>query len=127
MKWVSDVDQSFEQGGLKLIENQIHIPADGLYFVYSQVAYAVQCKDGETRRFLSHTILRHSDAMGGKMPLQNSGHSICQSDDNETTYSTIYLGAVFKLLEGDKLSTSTEYVYDILDDSAKTFFGVFAL
>ncbi|KAI7801143.1 tumor necrosis factor TNF superfamily [Triplophysa rosa] len=130
LKWVSGVDQSFEQGGLELIDNNIRIPADGLYFVYSQVAYGVPCKvgeDGETQKFLSHNILRISDEMGGQMPLQDSGHSICQSGENEMTYSTIYLGAVFKLLQGDRLSTSTNYVDYIDDDSSKTFFGVFAL
>ncbi|KAA0702200.1 Tumor necrosis factor [Triplophysa tibetana] len=131
LKWVSGVDQSFEQGGLKLIDNKIHIPVDGLYFVYSQVAYHVQCRvgeDGETQKFLSHNILRLSDEMGGQMPLQDSGHSICQSGENEKmTYSTIYLGAVFKLRQGDSLSTKTNYVEYIDDDYSKTFFGVFAL
>ncbi|KAI7801142.1 tumor necrosis factor TNF superfamily [Triplophysa rosa] len=130
LKWVSGGQQSFEQGGLELIDNKIRIPADGLYFVYSQVAYGVPCKvgeDGETQKFLSHNIMRYSDTMGGQMPLQDSGHSICQSGENEMTYSTIYLGAVFKLLQGDRLSTSTNYVDYIDDDSSKTFFGVFAL
>ncbi|XP_056613141.1 tumor necrosis factor-like [Triplophysa dalaica] len=131
MKWVSGGKQSFEQGGLKLIDNKIHIPVDGLYFVYSQVAYGVQCKkdrDGETQKFLSHSILRYSDEMGAQIPLQDSGHFICQSGKNKKiTYSTIYLGAVFKLLQGDRLSTSTNYEDYIDDDSSKTFFGLFAL
>ncbi|XP_051535720.1 tumor necrosis factor-like [Myxocyprinus asiaticus] len=135
LKWASGVDQSFMQGGLKLKDNEIHIPADGLYFVYSQVSYAVHCKLNEDnaedgpQKHLSHSIWRYSDAMGPeRMPLQNSVQSVCQSGENEkTTYSTVYLGAVFKLLEGDKLSTKTSKVTDIEENYAKTFFGVFAL
>ncbi|XP_051966453.1 tumor necrosis factor-like [Xyrauchen texanus] len=133
LKWVSGVDQSFVQGGLKLVENDILIPADGLYFVYSQVSYSVHCKSNkdneEDELHLSHSIWRYSDAMGPeKMPLQNSVQSVCQSGQKEkTTYSTLYLGAVFKLLEGDKLSTKTSKVTDIDENYAKTFFGVFAL
>ncbi|KAF4104311.1 tumor necrosis factor b (TNF superfamily, member 2) [Onychostoma macrolepis] len=131
LKWVSGVDQSFEQGGLKLNNNVIHIPADGLYFVYSQVSYAVKCnldEDDAARNFLSHSIWRYTDAVEDWKPLQNSAHSVCQSqEDGKTTYSTIYLGAVFKLMEGDKLSTKTSRMADIEEDYAKTFFGVFAL
>ncbi|XP_059371061.1 tumor necrosis factor b (TNF superfamily, member 2) [Carassius carassius] len=134
LKWVSGVDQSFEQGGLKLDNNEIHIPADGLYFVYSQVSYAIQCKldenneDDDAMKFLSHSIWRYTDAVEQWKPLQNSAHSVCQSkDDGKTTYSTIYLGAVFKLMEGDKLATKTSRMTDVEEDYAKTFFGVFAL
>ncbi|XP_043114136.1 tumor necrosis factor b (TNF superfamily, member 2) [Puntigrus tetrazona] len=133
LKWVSGVDQSFEQGGLKLADNMIHIPADGLYFVYSQVSYAVRCSsdesdDNEAKTFLSHSIWRYTDAVADWKPLQNSAQSVCQSqEDGKTTYSTIYLGAVFKLMEGDKLETRTRHFADIEDDYAKTFFGVFAL
>uniref|UniRef100_A0A671MYD2 Lymphotoxin-alpha n=1 Tax=Sinocyclocheilus anshuiensis TaxID=1608454 RepID=A0A671MYD2_9TELE len=131
LKWVSGVDQSFEQGGLKLANNKIHIPADGLYFVYSQVSYAIQCnldEDDEAQNFLSHTIWRYTDAVGELKALQNSAHSVCQSqEDGKTTYSTIYLGAVFKLMEGDELSTKTMRLTDVEEDYAKTFFGVFAL
>uniref|UniRef100_A0A8C1W4S1 Lymphotoxin-alpha n=1 Tax=Cyprinus carpio TaxID=7962 RepID=A0A8C1W4S1_CYPCA len=134
LKWVSGVDQSFEQGGLKLDNNEIHIPADGLYFVYSQVSYAIQCnldeadEDDAALNFLSHSVWRYTDAVEQWKPLQNSAHSVCQSQDNgKTTYSTIYLGAVFKLMEGDKLETKTSRVNDVEEDYAKTFFGVFAL
>lgn len=131
LKWVSGVDQSFAQGGLKLDNNKIRIPADGLYFVYSQVSYAIECNmddDDATQKLLSHIIWRDTDAVGNPMPLQSSAHSVCQSNkDGKTVYSTIYLGAVFKLMDGDKLSTTTTHVEDIEEDYAKTFFGVFAL
>ncbi|KAL0174796.1 hypothetical protein M9458_030764, partial [Cirrhinus mrigala] len=117
------VDQSFAQGGLKLDNNEIHIPADGLYFVYSQVSYSIQCnpeednEDDSVQKFLSHSIWRYTDA--------NSAHSVCQSQEGgKTTYSTIYLGAVFKLMEGDKLMTKTTHVASVDEDYAKTFFGV---
>ncbi|ROL45152.1 Tumor necrosis factor [Anabarilius grahami] len=134
LEWVTGVDQSFEQGGLKLEKNEIHIPANGLYFVYSQVSYAIQCNTdggddgGAAQNFLSHSIWRYTDAVGKPMPLQSSAHSVCQShEDESTTYSTVYLGAVFQLMEGDRLSTKTTHVADVEENYAKTFFGVFAL
>ncbi|XP_051963619.1 tumor necrosis factor-like [Xyrauchen texanus] len=135
LKWVSGVDQSFAQGGLELVDDNIHIPADGLYFVYSQVSYAVECNfdedddDEGPQKYLSHSIMRFSNAIGKDwMPLQNSIQTVCHSAYSEkTTYSTVYLGAVFSLLEGDKLKTKTTSVSDIEENYAKTFFGVFAL
>ncbi|KAL1261018.1 hypothetical protein QQF64_008845 [Cirrhinus molitorella] len=134
LKWVSGVDQSFEQGGLKLLNNEVVIPADGLYFVYSQVSYSIQCnqveddEDDSAHNFLSHSIWRYTDAVQDWKPLQNSAHSVCQfQEDGKTTYSTIYLGAVFKLMEGDKLKTQTKRMADVEEAYAKTFFGVFAL
>ncbi|KAK2880837.1 hypothetical protein Q8A67_018105 [Cirrhinus molitorella] len=133
LKWVSGVDQSFEQGGLKLLNNEVLIPADGLYFVYSQVSYSIQCnqvedEDDSAQNFLSHSIWRYTDAVQDWKPLQNSAHSVCQfQEDGKTTYSTIYLGAVFKLMEGDKLKTKTKRMADVEEAYAKTFFGVFAL
>lgn len=132
LEWVGEVDQSFVQGGLKLENNQIHIPADGLYFVYSQVSYTIMCNkdegDNAARNVLSHTIWRFTDRVKDPMPLQSSIQSICQSnEDKKNTYRTIYLGAVFELFEGDKLSTITNRVADIDENYAKTFFGVFAL
>ncbi|KAK7156701.1 hypothetical protein R3I94_006668 [Phoxinus phoxinus] len=133
LRWVGGVDQSFAQGGLKLVNNEIHIPAGGLYFVYSQVSYAINCNvdegdDNAGLNFLSHSILRYTDAVGKWMPLQSSAHSVCQSnEDGKTVYSTVYLGAVFQLMEDDKLSTSTTRVVDVEEEYAKTFFGVFAL
>lgn len=130
LKWVGGVDQSFAQGGLMLENNEIVIPEDGLYFVYSQVSYETLCSkdvEGDGQKYLSHSINRYTDAVGKKMPLQNSAHSVCPSLNDKKTYSTIYLGAVFNLLEGDRLSTKTSRVGDIEENYAKTFFGVFAL
>ncbi|XP_056329798.1 tumor necrosis factor b (TNF superfamily, member 2) [Danio aesculapii] len=130
LKWVGGVDQSFEQGGLRLENNEIIIPEDGLYFVYSQVSYETLCAEdveGDGQKYLSHSINRYTNALGKKMPLQNSAHSVCPSLDGKKTYSTIYLGAIFNLFQDDRLSTNTSRVGDIEDNYAKTFFGVFAL
>nr|AAI16496.1 Tumor necrosis factor b (TNF superfamily, member 2) [Danio rerio]AAI64826.1 Tnfb protein [Danio rerio] len=130
LKWVGGVDQAFQQGGLRLENNEIIIPKDGLYFVYSQVSYETLCVEdveGDGQKYLSHTINRYTDAVREKMPLQYSANSVCQSLDGKTSYSTIYLGAVFDLFGDDRLSTHTTRVGDIENNYAKTFFGVFAL
>ncbi|TRY96746.1 hypothetical protein DNTS_009610 [Danionella cerebrum] len=138
LKWLSGVDHAFVQGGLQLVENKIKIPDNGLYFVYSQVSYATKCKlnkneveindESQDNKYLSHSIWRKTDEVKDPIPLQNSAHSACQSpNEGETSYNTIYLGAVFKLMEDDELYTVTTNVEDVSGHTSQTFFGVFAL
>lgn len=119
------------------MDNQIVIPESGLYFVYSQASYSVSCgadRDGEAAP-LSHRILRHADSIGGKVPLIGGIRSACQSAGGSEAgeaaghgwYNTIYLGAVFKLKEGDMLWTETNQLSKVEKEEGKTFFGVFAL
>lgn len=73
--------------------------------------------------------------MGGRVPLIGGVRSACQSaggsEGGEAAghgwYNTIYLGAVFKLKEGDKLWTETNQLSKVEKEEGKTFFGVFAL
>lgn len=134
------------QGGLELIDNEIVIPQNGLYFVYSQVSFRVSCNsdDSDTDRpmvHLTHTIQRWSRSYGNDdnkkkyQPILRSVRTACQktasSDPEEegNWFTTIYMGAVFNLNKGDHLKTEmNEKLLPHLDeDSAKTFLGVFAL
>lgn len=134
-KWVSGVDQSFTKGGLKLENNNIVIPHDGLYFVYSQASFTIICKssgdDNDSSNInLSYSVLWSSltSPSTTKRYLLNGTKSLCQIKMNEQyVYDSIYLGAVFQLYKGDKLSTEANHLKNITHHSAKTFFGVFEL
>ncbi|XP_061598005.1 tumor necrosis factor a (TNF superfamily, member 2) [Cololabis saira] len=147
VEWLSDVDDSHSQGGLKLKNNEIVIPRTGLYFVYSQASFQVSCGGNEDDAssapmvHLSHTVKRWSSSFGNddsEESFQTILHSIrtaCQRtaggdpDVDGYWYSAVYMGAVFNLRKGDRLKTLMEekMLHLLEDDAGKTFFGVFAL
>lgn len=138
-RWASGMDLSFTKGGLKLENNSILIPHDGLYFVYSQASFSIFCKSSEedndsSTTHLSYSVLWSSltSPSKNKRYLLSGFKSVCQTKTEEQTtgdriYDSIYLGAVFQLYKGDKLSTNTNHFTDIIEHSSKTFFGVFEL
>ena len=147
-EWKDHVDQSHSQGGLKLDNNEIVIPQNGLYFVYSQASFRVNCGSSNTDDttsepmvHLSHIVKLYSSSYGNfnlKKSYQTILHSVrtaCQkttsSDEGEegSWFSAVYMGAVFDLKNGDRLKTVTEMkkLTELEDEPGKTFFGVFAL
>ncbi|KAL7830189.1 hypothetical protein SRHO_G00313160 [Serrasalmus rhombeus] len=142
VEWQDYNGQSFKTGGLKLQNNKIHIPHDGLYFVYSQASYRVSCSsdaDGSDEGAmvqLSHMVYRWSDSYDDDKPLLSAVRTACkkapmqsEEDDGETWFSAIYLGAVFKLQAGDRLYTAMmeKMLPQVETEQGTTFFGVFAL
>uniref|UniRef100_H3ADP4 Tumor necrosis factor n=2 Tax=Latimeria chalumnae TaxID=7897 RepID=H3ADP4_LATCH len=129
--WVGDVDHAFLRT-MKLVNNSLVIPEDGLYFVYSQVVFrGSSCP----YTLLTHEILRFSDSYPVEVPLLSASKSICSIETGSHHHQhrphhwhkSIYQGAVFSFNRGDKLSTLTEHV-SLLDlEQGKTFFGAFAL
>lgn len=133
LTWSDNIDQAFYQGGLKLKNNKIIIPKRGLYFVYSQVSFNVNCQvnrdeaEGEIVH-LRHVVNRETNVFDGKRPLLQAMRTSCKRGTSEERwYGAINLGAVFNLEEGDQLSTETAPLKSIDGDSGKNFFGVFAL
>ncbi|XP_008279527.1 tumor necrosis factor-like [Stegastes partitus] len=148
VEWKKNVDQSHLQGGLELRNNEIVIPENGLYFVYSQASFRVSCSSNDPADptsipmvHLSHTVKRWSRSYGNddaKKHYQTILHSIrtaCQktasvdSEEDGSWYSAVYMGAVFNLKTGDLLKTvmEEEMLKQLEDEPGKTFFGVFAL
>ncbi|XP_061107500.1 tumor necrosis factor b (TNF superfamily, member 2) [Conger conger] len=132
--WRDGDGHSFFQGGLRLVNNEIIIPQNGLYFVYSQVSFRVLCSSsgGHTNRPISHTIMRWSDAYNDRKPLLSAIRTTCQRDAesngrSKSWYNAVYMGAVFSLEREDRLWTETNLLKDVDGEDEKTFFGVFAL
>ncbi|KAM7383676.1 hypothetical protein PAMA_011167 [Pampus argenteus] len=142
VEWKNDVDQSHFQGGLELNNNEVVIPQNGLYFVYSQVSFRVSCSSNtittEPAIHLSHTVERWSLSYGNNGTYHTILHSIrtvCQKTvstdptEDRKLFSAVYMGAVFNLNKDDRLKTVTgEKILPMLEDEpGKNFFGVFAL
>ncbi|XP_076864541.1 tumor necrosis factor a (TNF superfamily, member 2) [Brachyhypopomus gauderio] len=138
VEWRDGEDQSFAEGGLKLKNNEIYVPRNGWYFVYSQATYRVSCATKDDRRdivHLSHEVSRWSGSYDSWKPLLSAVRSACKltpaggDDGEEQWFTAVYLGAVFNLQAGDRLRTvmDAERLHDIEGDNGKTFFGVFSL
>ncbi|XP_066530453.1 tumor necrosis factor a (TNF superfamily, member 2) [Hoplias malabaricus] len=143
VEWKDNEDQSFKEGGLRLENNEIHIPRDGLYFVYSQVSYRVSCSfssdenaEEATPIHLSHMVSRWSESYSDNKPLLSAVRSACKKspsvdgDSEQPWFSAVYVGAVFKLQAGDRLNTIMKYnpnLSQVEGQNGKTFFGVFSL
>ncbi|XP_040043931.1 tumor necrosis factor a (TNF superfamily, member 2) isoform X1 [Gasterosteus aculeatus] len=142
-EWKDKVDQSHYQGGLELKNNQIVIPQNGLYFVYSQASFRVNCSSSDADDaslqpivHVSHTVKRRSKSLGNKdLTILHSIRSVCQMkassnpDEEGNWFSSVYMGAVFNLMKGDRLRTvmGEKMLQGLEDETGKTFFGVFAL
>uniref|UniRef100_A0A3B3YP02 THD domain-containing protein n=1 Tax=Poecilia mexicana TaxID=48701 RepID=A0A3B3YP02_9TELE len=146
VKWMNKVDQAHSQGDLELKDNEILIPQNGLYFVYSQASFRVSCSstdDDLTSNHmihLSHTVKRWSRSFGSNdersyQTLLHSVRTVCQGtaskdpDSAGSYFSAVYMGAVFDLKSGDRLKTVMEekMLEKLEEDAGKTYFGVFAL
>uniref|UniRef100_A0A673I2Y0 Lymphotoxin-alpha n=1 Tax=Sinocyclocheilus rhinocerous TaxID=307959 RepID=A0A673I2Y0_9TELE len=135
LDWKQNQDRAFVSGGLKLVDSEIIIPNDGIYFVYSQVSFHISCKNDMTENHkvvhMSHAVFHYSESFGSYKQLFSAIRSVCvhASNTEELLYNTIYLGAAFNLQAGDKLrtKTTTELLPNVENDNGKTFFGVFAL
>ncbi|KAF4100226.1 tumor necrosis factor a (TNF superfamily, member 2) [Onychostoma macrolepis] len=135
LDWKQNQDQGFVSGGLELVNREIIIPNDGIYFVYSQVSFHISCKndipEDHNVVYMSHAVWRYSESYGSSKPLFSAIRSACvhASGTEDLLYDTIYLGAAFKLRAGDKLhtKTTTKLLPRVEEGNGKTFFGVFAL
>ncbi|CAL8297169.1 unnamed protein product [Lota lota] len=144
--WKTDVDQYHSEGGLKLKDNEIVIPHQGLYFVYSQASFRVSChvdqddQSGESPMVhLSYTVQRWSDSYSSSREdyetILNSVRTACEKNSRGDAqaqgkwFNAVYMGAVFHLNAGDRLKTvmDKKLLPDVNGDPGQTFFGVFAL
>ncbi|XP_055733320.1 tumor necrosis factor-like [Salvelinus fontinalis] len=145
VEWTEDVGQGFSQGSLKLNNNEIVIPQQGLYFVYSQVSFHVSCKadpkhpNNQKMVHLSNMVKRWSPSYGNNdskkyQTLLSSVRTVCKKSSNSEEsegmwYNAVYMGAVFSLEKGDMLRTDieTRLLPQLENGDGKNFFGVFAL
>ncbi|KAM4696205.1 tumor necrosis factor-like [Rhinophrynus dorsalis] len=108
-------------------DNSLVIPREGLYFVYTNVAFTgPNCKHGKALQ-LSHTVNRMSDSIGDTIPILTSTKSVCEARSDSTWFQPIYQGGLFHLEKGDVLSTETTHV-DFLDiGEGQIYFGILSI
>ncbi|XP_036902696.1 tumor necrosis factor isoform X1 [Sturnira hondurensis] len=132
LQWKNQVANALLANGVQLTNNQLVVPLDGLYLIYSQVLFKGQgCPP--THLLLTHTISRFSASYPQKVNLLSAIKSPCQRETPEGTdakpwYEPIYLGGVFQLEKDDQLSAEVN-LPDYLDfaESGQVYFGLIAL
>ncbi|XP_012786277.1 tumor necrosis factor isoform X1 [Ochotona princeps] len=131
LEWLNQRANALLANGLKLIDNQLVVPRDGLYLVYSQVLFKGQACPSYL--LLTHTVSRFAVSYPNKVNLLSAIKSPCQKETPEGTepmawYEPIYQGGVFQLEKGDRLSTEVN-MPDYLDlaESGQVYFGIIAL
>ncbi|XP_037700229.1 tumor necrosis factor isoform X2 [Choloepus didactylus] len=132
LQWLSRRANALLANGVDLTDNQLVVPSDGLYLIYSQVLFKGQgCPS--TPVLLTHTVNRFAVSYQTKVNLLSAIKSPCQRETPEGTegkpwYEPIYLGGVFQLDKGDRLSAEIN-LPNYLDfaESGQVYFGIIAL
>ncbi|XP_046958821.1 tumor necrosis factor [Lynx rufus] len=132
LQWLSRRANALLANGVELTDNQLKVPSDGLYLIYSQVLFTGQgCPS--THVLLTHTISRFAVSYQTKVNLLSAIKSPCQRETPEGAeakpwYEPIYLGGVFQLEKGDRLSAEIN-LPNYLDfaESGQVYFGIIAL
>ncbi|XP_041069152.1 tumor necrosis factor-like isoform X1 [Carcharodon carcharias] len=125
--------------GVEFKDNSLIIKVPGQYFVYTQVVfYGDSCK-GKTI-YLSHELAKLSASYGDRITLLGAVKSVCHPVQcrppptrgpwpGDPWYKTIYQGAIFEFLEGDRIFSgfSENSVRYVNTEVGRTYFGLFAL
>ncbi|KAF7472983.1 tumor necrosis factor [Marmota monax] len=129
--WLSRRANALLANGMELIDNQLVVPANGLYLVYSQVLFKGQGCPSYV--LLTHTVSRFAVSYQDKVNLLSAIKSPCPKESLEGAefkpwYEPIYLGGVFELQKGDRLSAEVNLPsYLDFAESGQVYFGVIAL
>ncbi|XP_074167573.1 tumor necrosis factor [Sminthopsis crassicaudata] len=132
LQWLNRSANALLNNGMELRDNQLVIPASGLYLVYSQLLFKGENCASEPL-YLTHTISRFALSYQNKVNLLAAIKSPCQKATREAReanpwYEPTYLGGVFQLEEGDKLSSNTNYPKHLdLAEPGQVYFGIIAL
>ncbi|XP_038227681.1 tumor necrosis factor [Dermochelys coriacea] len=130
--WTDKVAHTMMQNRMALVNNKLVVPSDGLYFIYSQVVFKGD-KCPEESIYLQHTIFRYSVEYPENVALLRAIKSFCEEskaakNEKGVQFESIYQGAVFQLMKGDKISSEIHSAqYLDLNSNGQVYFGVIAL
>ncbi|XP_049621133.1 tumor necrosis factor [Suncus etruscus] len=132
LRWQKASANSLMDNGMELIDNQLVVPSNGLYLIYSQVLF--QGRNCPPRQvILTHSIKRLTASYKEKTELLSATKSPCAKETSEEAnsrpwYEPIYLGGVFHLQKGDRISAEANLPeYLNLAKPHQVYFGIVAL
>ncbi|XP_027629907.1 tumor necrosis factor isoform X1 [Tupaia chinensis] len=132
LQWLNRRANTLLANGMQLVDNQLVVPSDGLYLIYSQVLFTgLGCPS--TPVLFTHTVSCVAVSYNNKVNLLSAIKSPCQKETAEGAeakpwYEPIYQGGVFQLQKGDRLSAEVNLPrYLDFAESGQVYFGVIAL
>ncbi|XP_048205177.1 lymphotoxin-alpha [Perognathus longimembris pacificus] len=126
LSWTAATDHTFLHG-FSLNNNSLVVPSTGVYFIYSQVLFSGNgCPNDDIPLFLTHEVQLFSSQYPTHMSILSAQTSLCPGMEGPWMRS-LYVGAVFLLNQGDKLSTQTHGISHLALRPSGVFFGAFAL
>lgn len=136
-KWIYDADLGFTQK-VGYQYGRLVVPSTGLYFIYSQVSFLEMldiAKQGESKpqstasSSLSHYLYRYNIIYprGGEETLIQNSITKCLGNNKAFGEYTSYLGAVFKLRQGDEIFVKVSNLTLLTKDPKSNYFGMFKI
>ncbi|XP_076435863.1 uncharacterized protein LOC143275556 [Babylonia areolata] len=133
--WIHEEDLAFTHH-VTYRHGRIVVPEDGLYFVYSQVAFLEVLPIGASSNpsiystespSLSHYLYRYNIIYpnGGEEKLVQNSITKCWGPNRAFGEYTSYLGAVFNLRQGDEVFVKVSNVTMMAPDPKSNYFGLF--
>ncbi|XP_044162390.1 tumor necrosis factor-like [Bufo gargarizans] len=125
IEWQPKSINAFKDGNIKLEKNSLKIEEEGLYFVYTQVVFTGEkCQKNQE---LSHSVRKKSYSDDESMVILKSSKSVCEVESNSSWTQPIYQGGIFKLEEGDIISTETSNSEFLDTYHGQVYFGILAV
>ncbi|XP_054440884.1 tumor necrosis factor ligand superfamily member 15 [Pteronotus mesoamericanus] len=135
LDWEHELGLAFTKNRMNYTNKFLVIPESGDYFVYSQITFrGTTSKCGEISQgsrlnkpdAIVVVITKVTDSYPEPTQLLMGTKTVCEIGSN--WFQPIYLGAVFSLQEGDKLTVNVSDI-SLVDYTKedKTFFGAFLL
>ncbi|KAK7479022.1 hypothetical protein BaRGS_00029783 [Batillaria attramentaria] len=133
-QWIHQEDLAFTNH-VTYRHGRIVVPDDGLYYVYSQIAFLEVLLDhsgsnpgpGTDSPSLSHYLYRYNIIYpnGGEEKLVQNSITKCWGPNKAFGEYTSYLGAVFHLRQGDEVFVKVSNITMVARDPKSNYFGLF--
>ncbi|XP_059799760.1 tumor necrosis factor ligand superfamily member 15-like isoform X1 [Hypanus sabinus] len=124
LQWEDQYGLAFLMGEISYQNQSLTIQKAGVYYVYSQVSF--RGKKSTHCGYVTHTVTKQVQSYPEPIHLLSSTKTVCSQDSSWSV--SIYLGAIFKLENGDRLAVQVNNVTHVdITSEHKTFFGAFLL
>ncbi|XP_066291743.1 tumor necrosis factor ligand superfamily member 10-like [Branchiostoma lanceolatum] len=130
--WETEHGLATLANGMEYNRGNIIIPADGLYYIYSQLSYRFRNdlpedvnKEERIFQIIHYTYKRNS--YPEPKQIMKTAKSTCWSKRVEFGLYTSFQGGVFQLEKGDRIWVSVSNAPLICFDETSSFFGAFML
>ncbi|NXJ82939.1 TNF15 factor, partial [Trogon melanurus] len=126
LQWEDKRGLAFTKNNLSYSSNALVIPVSGDYYVYAQVTFRGTVKNGSKPNSVTEIITKVADSYPEPTQLLTGTKTL--SENGNSWFQPIYLGAVVSLEVGDKLMVNVSDI-KLVDYTKehKTFFGAFLL